>query len=801
MSRNRGHTPASPHRDLILSAAACVFLLAASVRSVAAPLNVVLILVDDLGWTDLSSYGSTYYETPNIDRLARSGMRFTNAYASSAVCSPTRAAVLTGRYPARLGVTDWIDWRYDPKTGKNPVEHVARADRRLSCPPNAFFLELSEVTLAEALGEAGYVSAHVGKWHLGSEGFFPEDQGFDVNFAGCAIGAPPSFFDPYERPGWHPISNLEPRREGEYLTHRECENAIAFIEKHRERPFFLHYAPYAVHTPIQAPEELVRRYRSKPPSHQRNPTYAAMVHSVDEAVGKVLDTLERLELADRTLVLFASDNGGESGSVVGTHNAPLRAGKGHPYEGGIRVPLIVRWPEVVEPGSLSHMPVSSVDYFPTILEATGTPLPAGREIDGVSLVEHLRSGGERTVERDLFWHFPHYRHPRTIPPYSIVRSGRWKLIYWWEDGRMELFDLENDLAEVRDVVRKERQQDRVAALRRRLMAHLRSVGARLPVPSGTGATGKVFAETRLRIEAGVAFLEGPAWHESGDLYFSDPANNRILRRDRGGKTEIHRFPSGKANGLLFDRRGRLIACEGPGEGGNRRVTRTELDGSVTVLTEDFEGARYNGPNDLAIDGRGRIYFTDPRYGNRDDVEMLDAEGRLIEGVYRILGDGEVERLLAHEVDRPNGIAVAADDSALFVVGNNNSHRGASRKVWRFAMASDGRVDPAARSLLHDFGEGRGGDGLALDTDGRLYVAAGINVANDRETAAVRAGIYVIAPSGGLVDFLPVADDVVTNCTFGGSELRTLFITAGHRLLSLRVDTPGWLAWPPPRTQR
>ncbi|MEM7396904.1 MAG: sulfatase, partial [Verrucomicrobiota bacterium] len=352
---------------------AIVLLLLQSAFTLSAkPLNFVVVLVDDLGWMDLSCQGSTYYETPNIDRLADEGMRFTDGYASCAVCSPTRAAVMTGRYPGRLYVTDWIRSRFQggrfPDDTVNPFNlPFTGGKKRLMTPRNALWLESSEITIAELLKPKGYVSCHIGKWHLGTDEWYPEKQGFDYNFGGCDYGQPPNYFDPYNQPkGRHQmlrdgIPHLPSRKPGEYLTDREGDEAVGFIRKHKDDPFFLYLANYAVHTPIQARKDLTAKYEAKEKTNQKNARYAAMVHSVDDAVGKVLATLDELKLADRTVVIFTSDNGGLLGP---THNAPLRSGKGYPFEGGIRVPWIVKWPGVAQPGSVSAVPVSSVDIFP-----------------------------------------------------------------------------------------------------------------------------------------------------------------------------------------------------------------------------------------------------------------------------------------------------------------------------------------------------------------------------------------------------------------------------------------------------
>jgi arylsulfatase A-like enzyme len=445
------------------------------------PLNVVLVLVDDLGWMDLSCQGSDYYKTPNIDKLAEQGMRFTNAYAACSVCSPTRAAVMTGRWPARLGVTDWIRARFQRgvKTPEvNRTEYVGGARKKLLCPPNAFWMEHSEVTIAEMLEPAGYATCHIGKWHLGDPNWYPTKQGFDINIGGCDIGQPPSYFDPYFNKQYTFDDQIAPRNKGEFLTHREGDEAKQFITAHKEEPFFLFYCPYAVHTPIQAIPEVAAKYKQEG-KRDINARYAALTESVDDAVGTIMETLEATGVADNTLVIFTSDNGGLKGP---TDNSPLRSGKGYAYEGGIRVPLIVRWPGVVQPGTTSDEVVSSVDYMPTIREAIGKsvlPDDSTAEIDGKSLVSHLKSGGTESLDRQfVHWHFPHYRHPPG--PYSIIRSGDWKLIRWYHGGH-ELYDLGKDLSEKNDLA--ESMPDKVKELDAMLTAELTRVGAKLPKPN------------------------------------------------------------------------------------------------------------------------------------------------------------------------------------------------------------------------------------------------------------------------------------------------------------------------------
>ncbi len=439
-----------------------------------------MILVDDLGWMDLGCQGSRYYETPHVDGLARQGMRFTNGYAACAVCSPTRAAVQTGRYPVRLGVTDWIRGRFQGgiigADGKNPQGYTGGPKDPVLCPKNALFMELDEITLAEMLGPAGYTTCHIGKWHLGQENQFPEKQGYDENHGGCDLGQPPGYFDPY-RTGrrYYEIPNLPPRKAGEYLTDREADEAVGFIERNQHRPFYLNMCHYAVHTPLQAKEDVTARYQAKPKTKQNNAVYAAMVESVDDAAGKILAALDRCGIADRTVVIFTSDNGGLLGP---TNNEPLRSGKGFPYEGGIRVPLIVRWPGVVKPGTTCDVPVTSVDFFPTMMEIAGVPLPTDRPIDGQSIVPLLKQTGKLKREA-LYWHFPHYRG--SLGPYSIIRRGDWKLIKRYATGRRELYNLAEDLSETHD--RAEEMPEKVRQLDAQLVQWLKATGAKMPKPN------------------------------------------------------------------------------------------------------------------------------------------------------------------------------------------------------------------------------------------------------------------------------------------------------------------------------
>ncbi len=447
--------------------------LAAEARSASKKPNVVLILVDDLGWTDLGCFAGEYYRTDNIDRLCAGGMKFTDAYAACAVCSPTRAAVMTGRYPVRTGVTTWIRpvrARKHMDRKRAPQGYGREVEGDMLCPLNSPWLELEEVTVAEVLKQVGYATCHVGKWHLGPKNRYPDKQGFDYNIGGCELGNPTSYFDPYR----NAIPTLESRKRGEYLTDREASEAADFIRRHKDRPFFLYVAHYAVHWPLQGRADLVDKYKSlKPAGRHRHPVYAAMVESVDRATGTIMGALEDAGVADNTIVIFTSDNGGVTSRGT-TSNAPLRAGKCWPYEGGIRVPAIIRWPGVAKPGAACDEPIISMDYFPTICSAAGARPPKGVTIDGLDLAPLLGGGG--SLKRDaLYWHFPHYQK---ATPYSAVRAGDWKLIRWHQHRRIELYNLAEDVGEENDLSKK--MPSKAKQLDEQLTAWLKKTGAKIP---------------------------------------------------------------------------------------------------------------------------------------------------------------------------------------------------------------------------------------------------------------------------------------------------------------------------------
>ena len=450
--------------------------------------NVVLIIIDDLGWADVGAYGSTFYETPNIDRLAASGALFTQFYAASSVCSPTRASIMTGKYPARLHLTNWIGGEQQGKM--LPAEYIRQ-------------LPLEEMTVGEAFKKAGYATGFIGKWHLGEEPYYPEFQGFDVNVAGHAAGQPGSYFFPYEneRLPWSNVPDLEDGKDGEYLTDRLTDEALDFIAANRGQPFLLVLSHYAVHTPLQAKPEASSRFESKAtalpqpstpafvaegPSattktRQDHPVYAAMVESSDESVGRILDRLEELGLASNTAVVFVSDNGGLSTlsgerTYMPTANLPLRAGKGWLYEGGIRVPLIIHWPGVVDTAVTIAEPTISTDLYATLLAIAGlTPEPQQHQ-DGLSLAPLLTQSG--SIDRvAIYWHFPHYHGSGNVPS-AAVRAGDFKLIEWLEDGEFELYNLLDDPGETKNLA--EELPGKASELRSLLHGWRESMDARMP---------------------------------------------------------------------------------------------------------------------------------------------------------------------------------------------------------------------------------------------------------------------------------------------------------------------------------
>lgn len=442
--------------------------------------NVVFILADDLGWRDLSISGSTFHETPHIDRIGSSGVQFVQGYATCQVCSPSRASIMTGKYPARLHITDWIgaksgyEWKRNGRILPVDYEHQLPAE---------------DTTLAEAFREVGYSTFFAGKWHLGDKGSWPENHGFEVNRGGHHRGSPPGgFFSPYRNP------TLEDGPPGESLPLRLGQETADFIRGQNGRPFFAYLSFYSVHAPIQTSRERWQRYQRKAEAGglaverflidrtlpvrqvQDCPIYAGMVEAMDEAVGHVLTTLDNLDLTDNTIIVFTSDNGGvSSGDAYATSNLPLRGGKGRQWEGGVREPYLISGPGIAS--GVCDVPVTGTDFYPTLLELCGLPLRPTQHADGVSLVPLLKGGP--FPDRDLFWHYPHYGNQGGEPS-SMIRRGPWKLIHYWEDGRRELYNLERDVQESTDVAAS--HSDLVATLGEALESWLTKVEAAIPQP-------------------------------------------------------------------------------------------------------------------------------------------------------------------------------------------------------------------------------------------------------------------------------------------------------------------------------
>jgi arylsulfatase A-like enzyme len=447
--------------------------------------NVLFILIDDLGWTDLGVYGSTFYETPNIDQLAKEGMKFNNAYAASPVCSPTRASIMTGKYPSRINTTDWFGAPQPKQAKKSPTWKA----KKLLPAAYTEYLPLEETTMAEAFKANGYTTFIAGKWHLGEdEKYWPEHQGFDINKGGFGMGHPKSYFSPYTN------QRLEDGPTGEYLGERLTSETIAFIEQNKSKPFFVYFPLYEVHTPLQAKDSLIKKYEDKKKRlgledkyevidgvktrmNQSLAVYAAMIEAMDNAVGGVLNKIKELGLEENTIVVFFSDNGGLSTSEgMPTSNAPLRAGKGWVFEGGIREPLIIKYPVKIKKGTETNVPVISTDFFPTLLQLSGLPLMPNQHMDGVSLVPLFQ---DKKIKRDaIYWHYPHYGNQGGAPA-AAVRYGDWKLIQQFESDTFELYNIAKGPEEKNNLIGKE------SAIAKKLKASLMewqtSQGARMPI--------------------------------------------------------------------------------------------------------------------------------------------------------------------------------------------------------------------------------------------------------------------------------------------------------------------------------
>ena len=495
--------------------------------------NIVYILADDLGWCDLGAGGSAFYESPNIDRIAAEGMLFTQAYATCQVCSPSRASILTGKYPPRTGVTDYLG----AKCGEAWRE-LGRCSKMLPAD-NGDGLRADEITFPEVMRQAGYRTFFAGKWHLGGEGAYPEDHGFEINKGGWDAGGPvDGYFSPWKNP------KLECGPAGESLPLRLGRETAEFIAAHKDEPFLAYLSFYSVHGPIQTSRDRWEKYRQKAVAQgvvakrfifdgnlpvrqvQDCPVYAGMIEAMDDAVGLVLDVLDEHGLAENTIVCFTSDNGGVSaGDSYSSSMLPLRGGKGRQWEGGIREPLFVRYPGCVAAGSSCDVPVSGIDFYSTLLEYAGLAVPAGQDVDGRSMVPLLSGAADAEMAgRDLFWHYPHYGNQGGDPS-SMIRSGPWKLIHYHADGHDELYNLDDDEGEQHDV--RAANEVPAADLRQRLDQWLVAVDAKFPVPDPEYDPAKAAArlhrlehEQMPKLEAEHAQYLNPDWQPNADWWGS-----------------------------------------------------------------------------------------------------------------------------------------------------------------------------------------------------------------------------------------------------------------------------------------
>lgn len=444
--------------------------------------NIIFFMADDMGWMDSEIYGSEYYETPNITRLANMGKRFTRAYAANPLCSPTRASILSGKHPGRFSMTT-PGGHLPPNPNVSLEAEKGKPWMKMATPGSRHFMPLEEFTIAEALKTNGYTTAHMGKWHLGHEEYWPKKQGFDINVGGSQHPGPPNYFSPFN------ISTLPDIKEREYITDRITNEAIDFLENHKDDPFFLNFWQFGVHSPYQAPLDLIKKYEQKsdPRGKQNNPIMGAMIEKIDDSLGKILDKLEELKLMDNTIIVFFSDNGGNMYDLVNdkfpTNNYPLSFGKGNIYEGGIRVPCIISWRGNIEPNTVSDEIIQSIDFYPTFLEMTNTKANPNQLLDGVSLVELLKDN--KPLEREaIYSHFPHYMPPTHNVPSTAVWYKDYKLIKEYGEGpnrsdSFKLFNLKTDLAEKKDL--SSVHPELVAKLSKMIEKHVEIIGGLLPM--------------------------------------------------------------------------------------------------------------------------------------------------------------------------------------------------------------------------------------------------------------------------------------------------------------------------------
>lgn len=518
--------------------------------------NILFILADDLGWMDSTVYGSRYYETPNLEKLAQRGMLFRNAYAANPLCSPTRASIMTGKYPCRLHLTTPAG-HLPPQPDVPLMAKQTAPWRKMVTPRGKRFLPHEEVTLAEVFQDHGYTTGFIGKWHLGHEPWWPKTHGFEVNIAGGHYPGPPSYFSPYR------IKTLSDGPPGEYITDRLTDEAEKYIKAPREKPFFLCFWHYAVHAPFQGKEDLIKRYenRKDPRGKQDCPTMAAMIQSLDESVGRIMAVLDEQGLTDNTIIIFMSDNGGNMYDRVKgttpTNNAPLRNGKGNIYEGGVRTPCMVVWPGKVKPGVESDALISSIDFYPTVLAMAGIPPNPEQQIDGESLVPVLREKG-KSKRQAIYCHFPHYIPATGNLPATSLRQGPWKLIRFFGEGpgrahHFELYNLDDDVGETKNLAAA--MPERVKAMDALITAHLADTGALIPFPNPVYDPEAVQGRRNTKPVAG--------FHASGDCGLSVKKGRLVVTSTGGDPYFYTNQVPGQAGDLIVTMR---YQSTGRGEG-------------------------------------------------------------------------------------------------------------------------------------------------------------------------------------------------------------------------------------------
>ncbi len=742
--------------------------------------NIILIFADDLGYGDLACYGNPNNKTPNIDRLAAEGQRWTSFYASGSTCVPSRTGLMSGRHPILLG------------------------DQPLSADRDAL--------MPAMLKRQGYTTAILGKWHLAGypqdftqSPMHPLECGFDYHFGTPGSNDVPApagkkqtraVFDAADKftfqvPLIRGREVVEYPADQELFTQRYTSEAVKWIKAHKDRRFFLYMAHNMVHAPIFASPAFQDR--------SAGGRFGDVVEELDWSVGEVMKALKELGIDDDTLVIFTSDNG--PWSVFGPHAgtaAPLRGEKSTAWEGGFRVPCIFRWPGKIAPGTVDDIG-ANLDLYATFAALTGGTVPT----DKPGYWSH-------DLSRCLMKGEPSPRAEWCYGPRSIAfRSGRYKIHSATQSPTDPiaragtpttrhdpplLFDLEADISEQHNIA--QQQPEVVAKLQAELSEFLAKMQptvqaderlkskSRAAPDSNRAAVFPVGAKPVMLQERGAG--EGPLWVAGLGLLTS--GDGHVMLRSESGEQSIYIENAG-TNGLGLDANGHLLMCQNV----LKRIARRDpVNGQLSFLTDSYEGHRYNQPNDITFDSKGRIYFTDPQYGPRDKMEMVDDRGRHVEGVYRIDLNGSVTRIISHEVDRPNGLVISEDDRYLFVADNNNNTVGGARKLWRFELSPAGDIVTNSGQLLYDWGSTRGPDGMEMDQLGRLYVAAGSNRQNApfETQAEPTAGVFVFSPEGELLTFAPIPRDECTNVAFGGDDRKTLFVTAGGTLWSIPTLVPG-----------